>query len=280
MIDVIDILQHRKRGHLGGGSCEQPERLLGIVAYHHELVVELGEERFDALAEPPVSPCRRSPVLLVEPVGNLEGDVGCFEEIQLYRGAQIAFVSKHHAVVVFPFHILEIMDVMNVGSRHVEGMYHAAYPADCVEFIPIVVHALRSTITPRWRTLKVIAPHDATLGAGVLTHFDRLGVDAGHILPAVHGSSDVFADILTEFACQLTALVILAVRDKVRQEIAFLRFEPLEQQALAVDAEGLGRCRQGDNFQVGELGDDTSTRYISEFIDTIPGELLVDVENF
>ena len=73
MIDVIDILQHRKRGHLDGGSCEQSERLLGIVAYHHELVVELGEERFYALAEPLVSPCRRSPVLLVEPVGNPRG---------------------------------------------------------------------------------------------------------------------------------------------------------------------------------------------------------------
>ena len=48
MIAVIDILQHRKRGDLGGGSGEQSERLLGIVAYHHELVVELGEERFDA----------------------------------------------------------------------------------------------------------------------------------------------------------------------------------------------------------------------------------------
>ena len=225
-----------------------------------------------------------------------------FEEIQLYRGAQIAFVPKHHAVVVFPFHILEIMEVVNVGSRHIEGMYHAAYPADCVEFIPIVVHALRGAIAPRWRTLKVIAPHDATLGAGILTHLDWLGVNAEHILPAVHGSSDVFADILTEFACQLTALVILAARDKARQEIAFLRFEPLEQQVLAVDAEGLGRGRQGDDFQVGELGDDTSTRYIciisaalghlrasshgshlheiSEFVNTIPGEFLVDVEYF
>ena len=30
MIDVFDILQHRKRGHRGGGACEQPERLLGV----------------------------------------------------------------------------------------------------------------------------------------------------------------------------------------------------------------------------------------------------------
>ena len=88
------------------------------------------------------------------------------------------------------------------------------------------------------------------------------------------------ADILTEFACQLTALVILVARDKIRQEIAFLRVEPLEQQVLAVDAESLGHGRQGDDFQVGELRDDTSTRYIAEFVNTIPGKMFVDVENF
>ena len=88
------------------------------------------------------------------------------------------------------------------------------------------------------------------------------------------------ADILTEFACQLTALVILAARDKIRQEIAFLRVEPLEQQVLAVDTESLGRGRQGDDFQVGELRDDTSTRYIAEFVNTIPSKMFVDVENF
>ena len=61
MIDVIGILQYRERGHIGGGSCEQSERLLGVVAYHHELVIELREERLDTLLKPLVSPCRQPP---------------------------------------------------------------------------------------------------------------------------------------------------------------------------------------------------------------------------
>ena len=255
-------------------------RLLGVVAYDHELVVEMGKERLDALAELLVSPSRWSPVFLIEPVGHIKGDVGCFEEIQLYRSTQVAFVSEHHAIVVFPLYVLEIMQVMDVGGSHVEGVYHAAYPADCVEFISIVVHALRRAISPRRRTLKVIAPHDTTLGAGILTHLDRLGVDAEHILPSVHGSCDVLTDVLTEFACQLTALVILAARDEVRQQVAFLRFESLEQQVLTVDAESLGCGRQSDDFQIGELGDDSSARYVSEFVYAIPGKFLVDAEDF
>ena len=104
MIDVIDVLQHRKRGHLGGGSCEQSERLLGVVAYHHELVVELGEERFNALAEPLVSPCRRSPVLLVEPVGNLEGNAGCLHNLGCARHspqASLGLCSHWHEISEF-----------------------------------------------------------------------------------------------------------------------------------------------------------------------------------
>ena len=280
MIDVIDILQYRERGHLGGGSGEQSERLLGVVAYYHELVVELGEERLDTLSEPFVSPSRRAPVLLIESIENLESDVGCIEKIRLYRVTQIVFVFENHAVVIFPFHILEIMEVMNIGDRHIEGVYHAAYPADCVEFIPIVVQSMRSAISPRRRTLKVVASHGVPISSHVLAHPDRLGVDAEHILPSVHGSSDILADVLTEFAYQFTALIVLATRDKVRQEVAFLHFESLEQQVLTVNAEGLGCGRQGDDFQVGELGDDTSTRYVSEFVYAIPGKLLVDVEDF
>ena len=47
------------------------------------------------------------------------------------------------------------------------------------------------------------------------------GVNAEHILPSVHGNCDVLTDFLTEFACQLEALVILATRDKDRQEASF-----------------------------------------------------------
>lgn len=62
---------------------------------------------------------------------------------------------------------------------------------------------------------------DATPGADILTHLDRLGVDAERILPPVLGSYNVLTNFLTEFACQLAALVILAARDKDRQGASF-----------------------------------------------------------
>ena len=94
------------------------------------------------------------------------------------------------------------------------------------------------------------------------------------------GSRHVLTDILTELAWQLATLVILATWDKVRQEVTFLRFESLEQQVLAVDAESLGCGRHGDDFQVGELADDTSTRNIPEFINAISSKFLVYVDDF
>lgn len=85
-------------------------------------------------------------------------------------------------------------------------------------------------------------------------------------------------DILAELAWQLATLVILASRDQ--EEVAFLRFESLEQQVLIIDAENLGCGRHGDDFYVGELADDASTRNIFEFINAISGKFLVYVDDF
>ena len=41
----------------------------------------------------------------------------------------------------------------------------------------------------------------------------------------------------------------------------------------------LGCYAKSDNFQIGKLGYNTTTRYISEFIDTISGEILADSED-
>ncbi len=49
---------------------------------------------------------------------------------------------------------------------------------------------------------------------------------------------------------------------------------------LAVDAEGFGGQAQGDHFQVGKGGNDTSARHVALLVDKIPGFLLADVEDF
>ena len=41
MIELIEILSHRENCDFGYHSCEEALWLLGIVAYHHQMVVEL-----------------------------------------------------------------------------------------------------------------------------------------------------------------------------------------------------------------------------------------------
>lgn len=51
MIEKIEILQHRESCNFGCHPCEEAWWLLGIVAYHHQMVVELGEYRLNSLSE-------------------------------------------------------------------------------------------------------------------------------------------------------------------------------------------------------------------------------------
>ena len=51
MIEKIEILQHSKGSHFGSHPCEEPWRLLCIVAYHHEMVIQLGEYGLNSLSD-------------------------------------------------------------------------------------------------------------------------------------------------------------------------------------------------------------------------------------
>ena len=102
MIEKVDILQHSEGSHLGFHSGKEAAWLLGIVPYHHEMVIQLRKDSFNSLPEAFISPCRRSPVLLVQPVWDIKFNVSGFKQIQLYGSAQIALVSKYHAVAVLP----------------------------------------------------------------------------------------------------------------------------------------------------------------------------------
>ena len=48
MIDLIDILQDCKSRHFGRDAGEESLWLLCVIAYHHELIIELREESFDS----------------------------------------------------------------------------------------------------------------------------------------------------------------------------------------------------------------------------------------
>ena len=76
MIEKIEILQHCEGCNLGSHPCEEASRLLCIVAYHHEMVIQLRKDCFNSLSETLVGPCGRCPVLLVQPIRSIKGNVG------------------------------------------------------------------------------------------------------------------------------------------------------------------------------------------------------------
>ena len=137
MINEIDILHER---HCCDFACHAGEKTAGlfcVVSYHHKIVIELREYRFDTFSESFVRPGRRSPILLIQPIRNLQSDICNIEEVLLYLSTKVALVSKHQAVMIFPLHIFKIMKIVNVGSCHVITMDNSAYSADSVEFISI-----------------------------------------------------------------------------------------------------------------------------------------------
>ena len=83
MINEIDKLHERHSCDFARHSGKETAGLLCIVSYHHEIVVELREYCFDTLAESLVCPDWGTPVLLIEPIWNFEGDICGLKEILL-----------------------------------------------------------------------------------------------------------------------------------------------------------------------------------------------------
>ena len=280
MIDEIDILQDCKSRHFGRDAGEESLWLLCVIAYHHELIIELREESFDSFSKTLVCPNRRSPVFLVEPIRDFERDMCHIKQVLLNISAQIAFVAKHQAIVVFPFDILEVMEIRNIGSSHVITVYYPGYSADCVELIPIIMHVLGSTVAPCRSQFVRILSHGATSRSCVLTDLYRFGINAENVLSSIHGGSYILADFLSETVSELSALIVLATGDKIGEMVGTLVLQTMEQLVFAVDTEYFRRGGKCEDFQIRELGDNTSAGYIPKLIYTISGKFFEYVEDF
>ena len=106
IIEKIDILQHGERRNLSSHPCKETIKLLCIIAYHHEIIIQLREYRLDSLSETFVDPCGWIPVLLVQPVRDIEGDVGSLKQVQLYRSTQVA--PRKNMTDVRPSHLAPV----------------------------------------------------------------------------------------------------------------------------------------------------------------------------
>ena len=220
--------------------------MLCIVSYHHEIVVELGEYCFYTLAESLVCPGWRTPVFLIQPIRDFKSYISCLKEVFLNLGTEITFVSKHHTVMIFPTHIIEVMDVMYACRSHVIGMYHTSYPAHSMEFITVIVQTLRGAVSPIRSGLRVVSAHDTTFRPCVLADLYRLGINAEHVLRSVNGDSNLLADFLGKSGRQLTTDIELPAADLVWQIVLALMSQTMKKKIFAIESESLGGYAESD----------------------------------
>ena len=280
MIDEIDILQYCKSCDFSRNAGKEAHWLFCIITYHHELIIELGEKSFDSFSEFTVCPDRRTPILLIEPIRHFQRNMCDIKEVLLNICAEVTFIAKHQAIAVLPFDILEIMYIRHVGCSRVITVNYSRYSTDCVEFITIIVHALRCAIAPCWSQLRRILSHCATSSSGVLAYFYRFGIYAEYIFAPIHGRDYVLADFFSKTVSEFATLIVLTACDKIGKTVGALILQAMKQVVLAVDAEDFRSGGKGENFQVRELGNHTSSRHVSEVINTISGKFLEYVENF
>ena len=280
MINVIDILQNSKRRDFSRNAGKETYWLLCVIAYHQELVIELGEESLDSFSKFPVCPNRRSPVLLVEPIWDLQRDMCHVKQVLLNVGAKITLVAKHQAIVILPFDILKIIEVMNVGRSHVIAEDDSAYSTDCMELISVVMHILGGAVSPGRSQIRCFSAHSAACGSGILTYLYRFRVDTEHILASVHCRGYVFADFFAKMIGEFAALIILATGYKIGESVGTLVSQPIKKVVFTVDAEDFRRGGKSEDFQIGELWNYPSARCISKVIYAVSGKFFEYVKDF
>lgn len=280
IINEIDILKDSQGGDFGCCPGKEARWLLRIVPDHHELVVELREDGFYPFAKSFVSPCRWFPIILIQSIWNFKFDISRVKKILLNLRTQITFVSEHHAVMILKLHIFEIVKIMDIRRSHVIGMDDSAYSAYCVEFISVVMHVLGSAVSPCRSLFPIVPSHGTSLASGILTDFHRLGVNAEHVLASVHRSDDITANLLSQMHCELAALVILASGNKVGKFVALFVLKAFEQAVFTVNSESFGCGREGYDFQIGKLGNNTPAGDVSKSSDTISGKFFEYVKDF
>ena len=132
--------------------------------------------------------------------------------------------------------------------------------------ISIIVHVLRCTIAPGGRMLYVVLPHLTPVGTCILADLYRLGVNTEDSLSCIYRLGYGLTDILAKHHGFLATLVVLPTRNQVGNGSRAFRVQPLEEVVLAVNTQCLccdGKCH---HLQIGEGGNDTTSRDISLLI--------------
>lgn len=263
---MIDILQHSKGSHLGFHSGKEATWLLCIVAYHHEIVIQLRKNGLDTLPEAFICPRRWSPVLLIQPICDVKGNVGSLKQVLVYGSTQVALVPEDCTVVVLPLHILKILQVMHIGCDYVIGKNYPTVTAQGMELVSVIVHVLRGIVAQGRCMLYVILSHLEPVGACVLADLYQLGVNAEDGLSSINRLGYDLKNILAKQHGLLAALVELPTCNQVGNGARTFRVQPLEEVILTINTHCLCRDGKSHRLQVREREYSTTAGDISLLI--------------
>lgn len=141
------------------------------------------------------------------------------------RCAKIALVSQYHRIVIFPFDVIQIMNVVNAGSSHIIRVDYAFYATDGVKLIPVIMKALSCAIAPVGSGIGIVFPHRTSFGSGILTYLNRFGINTENILGTVNGNSYILSNFFSQTSRQLSAGIELPAANQVGQFILTLFME-------------------------------------------------------
>ena len=107
----------------------------------------------------------------------------------------------------------------------------------------------------------------------------RLGINTEYILGAINGNSYILANLLSKAGRLFTPGIELPSTDKIWEILLTFLLQTMKKEILAIEAEGLGGYAKSNDFEVGGIGNNTTSGYVSMFIDTISSKFLADAEN-
>lgn len=176
MIEKIEIQQHSEGRDLCSHPSKESYRLLCVIAYHHEMVTKLRKDCLNSLSETFVDPSTQCPVLLVQPIRHIKGNVSSLKHVLLYGSTLVALILENRKVTALPLNIFKILQIIHIGCGHVIGMNNSTDIAHGIKLVSVIVHVLRGTVAPGWYILNVILTHLAPGGTSIPANLYRLGL--------------------------------------------------------------------------------------------------------
>lgn len=200
---------------------------------------------------------------LIRPVWDFQGDTGSLEEILLYLGAEITFISEHHAIDI------------PIGHRWGGGC-HGHLPSSCQRngrhnlFCRQRAAYIHSNVTLARRN----SPSLEWRCCYHVPWYNVLPLRFGRPWSAwsryrTHPRSHVLSDFFCKACCLFASGIELPTADKVWQVVFTLFVQSMKQKILTVEAKCLGCDAENHNFKVREFRYNTTSWNIFQIVDTI-----------